>query len=65
MESVRRANGRLRNYPAYLAKCSQSAAVYAACVTRDLNVERSICDKEFLVFKQCVQKAASDIKVRL
>lgn len=65
MESVRRANNRLRNYPIYLAKCSESAALYAACVTRDLNVERGICEKEFVVFKQCVQKAASDMKVRI
>lgn len=65
MESVRRANNRLRNYPIYLAKCSQTAGVYAACVTRDLNVERGICEKEFVAFKQCVQKAASEMKVRL
>lgn len=65
MESVRRANARLRNYPTYLAKCADSGAVYAACVTRDLNVEHRVCDKEFQAFRQCVQKAAADMKVRL
>lgn len=65
MESVRRANVRLRQYPAHLAKCADSAAAYAACVTRDLNVEHKSCDAQFQTFKQCVQKAAADAKVRL
>lgn len=65
MESVRRANARLRNYPAYMAKCADTAAVYAACVTRDLNVEHRACDKEFVAFRQCVQRAAAEARVRL
>lgn len=65
MESVRRANARLRQYPAHLVKCADSGAAYAACVTRDLNVEHRACDREFQAFRQCVQKAAADMKVRL
>lgn len=48
-----------------LGKCSESAAVYAACVTRDLNVSHRACDKEFSDFKQCLQKAAQQMKTKL
>lgn len=67
MESVvRRANApRLRHYPAVAARCAESGAIYAACVTRDLNVEHKSCDREFVAFKQCIQKAAAEMKVRL
>lgn len=65
MESVKKANQRLRNYPILLAKCSVSAAAYAACVTTDLNVSHKSCDQEFQQFKQCLQKAASDMKTKL
>ncbi|KAL9913271.1 uncharacterized protein LOC119635769 [Glossina fuscipes] len=65
MESVRKANQRLRNYPILLSKCAHSATVYAACVTRDLNIEYRTCDKEFKLFKDCLQKAAKDMKTKL
>lgn len=65
MDSVRKANSRIRQYPILLAKCSESGAVYAACVTRDLNVNHKVCDKEFQKFKQCLQKAASEMKIKL
>lgn len=58
MENLKRARQRLQNYPTLLAKCSKSAAVYAACVTRDLNVKQNICEKEFIEFKQCLNEAA-------
>ncbi|XP_058461669.1 uncharacterized protein LOC131436779 [Malaya genurostris] len=65
MESVRKANQRLRSYPILLGKCSVAAAAYAACVTTDLNVSHKVCEQEFQLFKQCLQKAASDMKTRL
>lgn len=65
MDSVRKANARFRQYPIVLAKCSESAAIYAACVTRDLNVTHKVCDVEFMAFKQCLQRAASDMKTKL
>lgn len=65
MESVRKANQRLKQYPVLLGKCSESAAVYAACVTRDLNVSHRACDKEFSDFKKCLRKVALDMKTRL
>lgn len=65
MESVRKANQRLKQYPIILGKCSKSAAVYAACVTRDLNVSHRVCDKEFSEFKNCLQKVAQEMKTKL
>lgn len=65
MESVRKANQRLRKYPILLGKCSDKAAIYAACVTRDFNVQHKICEKEFQEFKNCLQKAASEMKTKL
>lgn len=65
MESVRKANQRLRNYPLLMGKCADKAAVYAACVTRDLNVQQHVCDKEFQQFKDCLQKAAKEMKTKL
>lgn len=65
MESVRKANVRLRQYPILIAKCSESAAVYAACVTRDLNPSHKMCDKEFTEFRNCVQQAAQQMKTKL
>ncbi|XP_067627637.1 uncharacterized protein [Eurosta solidaginis] len=65
MESVRKAKQRLRNYPLLLGKCADKAAIYAACVTRDLNVQHLICDKEFEEFNACLQKAAKEMKTKL
>lgn len=58
MENLKRARQRLQQYPALIAKCSVSASIYAACVTRDLNVKQNICEKEFFEFKLCLNEAA-------
>uniref|UniRef100_T1H7C9 IMS import disulfide relay-system CHCH-CHCH-like Cx9C domain-containing protein n=1 Tax=Megaselia scalaris TaxID=36166 RepID=T1H7C9_MEGSC len=65
MESVRKAKKRLNNYPILLSKCAKSASVYAACVTRDFNVQHKACDGEFQEFRKCLQKAALDLKTKL
>lgn len=65
MESVRKAKQRLRNYPILLGKCAETATIYAACVSRDLNVQHKSCDKEFQLFKECLQKASKEMKTRL
>lgn len=65
MESVRKAKQRLRNYPILLGKCAESATVYAACVTRDLNIQHKTCEKEFQLFKVCLQKASTEMKTKL
>ncbi|ALC42308.1 CG42380 [Drosophila busckii] len=65
MESVRKANTRLRNYPLYLSKCADRGAAYAACVTRDLNVQQGSCDTEFKQFLNCIRKTAKELKTKL
>lgn len=58
MENIKRVRQQLQNYPAFLAKCSTSASMYAVCVTRDLNVKQNICEKEFSELKKCMNEAA-------
>ncbi|XP_030373095.1 uncharacterized protein LOC115623053 [Scaptodrosophila lebanonensis] len=65
MESVRKANQRLRNYPILLTKCADKAAAYASCVSRDLNIQHHICDTEFKEFMGCIRKAAVELKTKL
>ncbi|KAH8421086.1 hypothetical protein KR222_010848 [Zaprionus bogoriensis] len=65
MESVRKANTRLRSYPILLAACSESASVYAACVARDLNVQHKVCEAEFKQFLNCIRKNAAELKTKL
>ncbi|XP_052843219.1 uncharacterized protein LOC128256726 [Drosophila gunungcola] len=65
MESVRKANQRLRNYPVLLTKCADKATAYAVCVSRDLNVQHKICDTEFKEFLNCIRKSALEMKTKL
>lgn len=65
MESVRKANNRLRSYPILLAKCADSASAYAACVARDINVQHNICEAEFKQFLTCIRKNAAELKTKL
>jgi NADH dehydrogenase [ubiquinone] 1 alpha subcomplex assembly factor 8 len=65
MESVKKANQRLRNYPLHLAKCSVAGSAYAKCVTLDLNVAHKGCDQEFQSFKKCLQESAKKMKTKL
>lgn len=65
MESMRKAKQRLKNYPILLGKCAATAGVYAKCVTADFNVQHRACEKEFVEFKQCLERAAKDMKTKL
>lgn len=65
MESLRKANQRLKNYPLVLGKCATSASVYAKCVTADFDVKQGACEKEFAEFRECLKRAAKDMKINL
>ncbi|XP_055382255.1 uncharacterized protein LOC129612592 [Condylostylus longicornis] len=65
MEAVEKAKSRMKLYPILLAKCSKAAALYAACVARDLNVSKHICNKEFTEFKNCLVKASKEMRTKL
>lgn len=62
MENIKRAKDRLRSYPMLIGRCSAAAGKYAACVTRDLNVNHNVCEIEFNVFKRCLTEAATKRK---
>ncbi|GAA94342.1 uncharacterized protein L969DRAFT_89982 [Mixia osmundae IAM 14324] len=39
-------------------QCSQEAAIYGQCITAKYQeVEKGMCNQEFLAFKDCVQKS--------
>lgn len=65
MDPVRQARERLVKYPILIAKCSTKATAYAVCVTRDLDIQKHACDKEFQQFKQCLVEQAKNMKTRL
>lgn len=66
MDSVRKANNRMRSYPLVFGKCSVQGAAYATCVTQDFtNITLKACDKEFQLFKDCLKKAACEMKTKL
>ncbi|XP_014474875.1 PREDICTED: uncharacterized protein LOC106744531 [Dinoponera quadriceps] len=58
MEAVRKAKERLRQYPALIAKCHESASKYASCVLAKSNLEKNACAAEFDELKRCLVKAA-------
>lgn len=65
MESVLKARQRLRRYPELLVECSAPAAAYATCVLAKENIKRVDCDREFQEFRQCMQRAAHRMGMRL
>lgn len=65
MESVQKAQRRLRQYPKLLVECSAPAAAYATCVLAKENVKRADCDREFQELRQCLQRAARHMGTRL
>ncbi|XP_056644067.1 uncharacterized protein LOC130449965 [Diorhabda sublineata] len=65
MESVHLARQRYRKYPLLLSKCGKDAVQYATCVLKKDNVNMNDCKKEFMDFKNCLQKAAASLKTRI
>lgn len=66
MESVKRARTRLRAYPQLLAACGAEGAAYARCVAlKDGEARHRECEKEFSVFRTCLQTAAKKQGTRL
>ncbi|KAF0311761.1 NADH dehydrogenase [ubiquinone] 1 alpha subcomplex assembly factor 8 [Amphibalanus amphitrite] len=65
MESLTRARARLRAYPRLLAACSTEGAAYARCVAlKEGEAGKGECEKEFVVFRRCVQDAAKRLGTR-
>lgn len=62
MEIIKRARQKIQKYPKLVAQCSDSAKLYAACVTANFNVKQNACEKEFLEFKKCLAQAAAKSK---
>jgi len=63
--AVQRARARLRAYPRLLAACGGEGATYARCVAlKDGEAKHLECDREFRVFRQCLQDAAKRLGTR-
>jgi hypothetical protein len=66
MESVRKARGRLQNYPVLLGRCGTEASAYAKCVAGKLaEVKQFDCQPEFDLFKKCIQTNAKKIGTKI
>lgn len=65
MEAVKKAKERLRQYPALLIRCQESASKYASCVLAKSNLEKNACTVEFNELKKCLIKAAASNNTRL
>lgn len=65
MESVRKAKDRFKQYPMLLAKCKSEANNYAKCVLKRDTVNQNDCLEEFKLFKNCLQKTATNLKTRI
>lgn len=65
MESVKKAQNRLRMYPKLIYQCGPIATEYARCVALKENVLKGDCSQEFEAFKKCVQEAAKRMNTRL
>lgn len=65
MESVKQARTRLRTFPRLLSACASEGAVYARCVAlKEGEARRAECDREFGMFRRCVQDAAKKMGSR-
>lgn len=58
-------NRRLLKYPILLAQCGTEASFYAKCIIEQEDVHKSVCEKEFRLLKQCLQKRAKELGTRL
>ncbi|XP_063611830.1 uncharacterized protein LOC134785420 [Penaeus indicus] len=65
MESVKKAQSRLRNYPKLVANCAPVATEYARCVALKGNVLKGDCTQEFDAFKRCILESAKKMKTKI
>lgn len=65
MNSVNNAKNRLKKYPLLIGQCKDTATAYAKCVVAKSNVEKNICQSEFIKFKACLVEAAVKNKTKL
>lgn len=64
--SLQSARKRLQTFPRLVQSCSGEAAVYAKCVVqKHEDISPHACEKEFLLFKECLEKAARKLKTRI
>jgi len=61
MDSVRKAQSRLKGFPQLMAECGIPAVSYAKCVVVQDNLKQDACLKEFEELRKCIHKAARKI----
>ena len=65
MDSVRKAQNRLKVFPQLLADCGGPAISYAKCVVVQENLKQNACLQEFNELRKCIHKAARKIGTRV
>lgn len=65
MDSVRKAQLRLKAFPQLASECGAPAAVYGKCVVLQDNLKQNACLKEFNELRNCIQQAAKKMGTRV
>jgi len=65
MESVLKAKRRLKLFPKLLGSCGVEGTAYAKCVVQTDDPKLHQCQKEFLMFKKCLEQAAKAHSTRI
>lgn len=65
MEAVKKAKTRFKLFPQLLSECSKQGLVYAQCVTQTDDPKHNQCEKEFQMFKNCLNSAAKKRMIRI
>lgn len=65
MDSVRKAQNRLKFFPQLMAECGSPAVSYAKCVVVQENLKQNACVQEFNELRKCLHKAARKVGTRV
>ena len=65
MDSVRKAQLRLRVFPQLIGECGGPAVSYAKCVVVQENLKHNACVQEFNELRKCIHKAARKVGTRV
>jgi len=65
MDSVRKAQLRLKKFPQLASECGTPGAAYAKCVVVQENLKHNACLKEFNELRNCILRSAKKIGTRV
>lgn len=64
--SLQSARKRLQMFPQLFASCGKEGTVYGRCIARKYDdIAPHACEKEFQLFRDCLHRAAKDMKTKI